>query len=156
MRYLLALLILTAIPAYAEDIGNNTVCFVPGPDDCAMALLQKVGMDRASRGCGSIRASGRLGFELFPDGCDGLGERAGTETERALYDARLATDVLREVEDRRLTLAEGTHHLKSHDGRIGGLQRLEASSVIAGQVTQNPDREMRILSIHPNGTRRVV
>jgi hypothetical protein len=70
-----------------------------------LALLQKVGMDGASRGCGSIRASGRLEFKLFTDGCDGLGERTGAYAEGASYDARLAADVLREVEDRRLTLA---------------------------------------------------
>jgi predicted acylesterase/phospholipase RssA len=34
-------------------------------------------------------------------------------------------DVFREVEDRRLTLAQRTHHLKPTDGRIGGLQRFE-------------------------------
>ena len=31
-----------------------------------------------------------------------------------------------EIEDGRLTLMEGTHHLKSHDGCVGCLQRLEA------------------------------
>ena len=43
MRYLIALLLLTAVPAYAEDIGNNTVCFVPGPDDCAMVAVTEIG-----------------------------------------------------------------------------------------------------------------
>ena len=42
MRYLIALLLLTAVPAYAEDIGNNTVCFVPGPDDCAMVAVAEI------------------------------------------------------------------------------------------------------------------
>jgi phosphatidylserine/phosphatidylglycerophosphate/cardiolipin synthase-like enzyme len=42
MRCLIALLLLTAIPAYAEDIGNNTVCFVPGPDDCAMVAVAEI------------------------------------------------------------------------------------------------------------------
>jgi hypothetical protein len=32
----LALRACTAIPAMAEDVGNDTVCFVPGPDDCAL------------------------------------------------------------------------------------------------------------------------
>jgi len=31
-----------AIPAYAEDIGNNTVCFVPGPDDCATVAVAEI------------------------------------------------------------------------------------------------------------------
>lgn len=51
------------------------------------------------------RASGRLGFESLADDCDGLRERTGTDTECALDDARLAANVLREVEDRRLALA---------------------------------------------------
>ena len=42
MRYLIALLLLTAVPGYAEDIGNNTVCFVPGPDDCAMVAVAEI------------------------------------------------------------------------------------------------------------------
>jgi hypothetical protein len=46
----------------------------------------------------------RLDFEPFTDDCDGLRERTGTETESAFDDARLAADVSREVEDRRLAL----------------------------------------------------
>jgi len=51
------------------------------------------------------QASSGLGFESFTDDCDGLRERTGTNAESALDDARLAADVLREVEDRRLALA---------------------------------------------------
>ena len=32
----------TAIPAVAEDIGNDTVCFVPGPDDCALVAVAEI------------------------------------------------------------------------------------------------------------------
>ena len=42
MRYLIVLLLLTAIPAQAEDIGTSTVCFVPGPDDCAMVAVAEI------------------------------------------------------------------------------------------------------------------
>ena len=53
----------------------------------------------------SIWTSGVLEFELFLENCDSLGERTGTDSEGAFDDARLASDVLREVEDRRLALA---------------------------------------------------
>jgi len=43
----------------------------------------------------------------------------------ALDQTRLANDVAREVEDRRLTLAQRTHHLKALDRRIGRLHRFE-------------------------------
>lgn len=39
---LLLLRACTATPAIAEDIGNNTVCFVPGPDDCAMVAVAEI------------------------------------------------------------------------------------------------------------------
>ena len=42
MRYLIAALLLFATPTLAEDIGNNTVCFVPGPDDCAMVAAAEI------------------------------------------------------------------------------------------------------------------
>ncbi len=47
----------------------------------------------------------RLEFESFTDNCDGLSERTGTEAESAFDDTRLAADVLREVEGRRLAFA---------------------------------------------------
>jgi len=71
----------------------------------SMALLQIIPLAKGRRGAVFTQASSRLEFELFPNGCDGLGERTGAKTERAFYDARLAVDVLREVEDRRLALA---------------------------------------------------
>jgi hypothetical protein len=46
-----------------------------------------------------------LDFESFTDHCDGLRERRGTEAKSAFDDARLAADVVREVEDRRLAFA---------------------------------------------------
>jgi hypothetical protein len=64
-------------------------------------------------------------LELFPDDGDDLRERPGADSEGAFDDACLTADVLRDVEDCRLALAKSTHHLKSRDGRIGGLQRLE-------------------------------
>jgi phospholipase D len=39
----LALRTCTVIPAVAEDIGNDTVCFVPGPDDCALLAAAEIG-----------------------------------------------------------------------------------------------------------------
>jgi len=42
MRYLIALILLAAIPAHAEDIGNNTVCFTLGPDDCALVAVAEI------------------------------------------------------------------------------------------------------------------
>ena len=56
--------------------------------------------------------SSLLGFKCLTDEIDGLGERAGPDTESAFDDARLAADVLRHIEDRRLALAERTHHFK--------------------------------------------
>jgi hypothetical protein len=41
--------------------------------------------------------------------------------------ARLATDVAGEVEDRRLALAERTHHLEALDRCVGRLHRLETA-----------------------------
>ena len=57
----------------------------------------------------------------------GFGQRACAEAESALDQARLATDVAREVEDCRLTFAEGTHHLETLDRRVGRLHRLETA-----------------------------
>jgi hypothetical protein len=50
------------------------------------------------------QTSSRLGFESFIDDCDGFRERTGTDAESAFDNARLAADVLREVEDCRLAL----------------------------------------------------
>ena len=46
-----------------------------------------------------------LEFEAFTDESDCLRERTGTDPESPFDDVRLAADVLREIEDRRLTLA---------------------------------------------------
>ena len=62
---------------------------------------------------------------MFPDEWDGIRERTGSDAKRAFDYASLPVDVLREVEDCRLALAQRTHHLKPPDGRIGGLQRFE-------------------------------
>ena len=51
------------------------------------------------------QTSSRLEVEPFTDDCEGLRERSGTDAKSALDDARLAADVLCEVEDRRLALA---------------------------------------------------
>ncbi len=86
-------------------------------------------MDRGvpGGGGGSIRASGRLEFELFSDHCGYFGECTGTDSESSFDDASLAADVLSKVEDCGLALAERTHHFKTHDRRVGRLQYLEAS-----------------------------
>jgi PLD-like domain len=43
MRYLVPLFVLLfAIPTHAEDIGNNTVCFTPGPQDCAAVAVVEI------------------------------------------------------------------------------------------------------------------
>ena len=73
----------------------------------------------------SPRTLRRLDFELVTDHGNSLRERSGTDAESAFYDPRLAADVLCEVEDRRLAFSWGTHHLKSYDRRVDGLQRLE-------------------------------
>ncbi len=52
-----------------------------------------------------------MGFESFSDACDGLRKHAGTDAESAFDNWSLAEDVSREVEDRRLALAQRTHHL---------------------------------------------
>ena len=38
----IAALLLLPTPALAEDIGNDTVCFVPGPDDCALVAVAEI------------------------------------------------------------------------------------------------------------------
>ena len=70
-----------------------------------MALLQKVGMEGGPGRCRSFQASSRLEFELFRDDCGRLGGSTGTNSESSFDDARLAANVLRKVEDRRLVLA---------------------------------------------------
>jgi hypothetical protein len=75
---------------------------------CAESIrlcCKKVGMDRGAGRCRSFQASSRLEFELFRDDCGCLGECTGTDTESSFDDARLAANVLRKVEDRRLALA---------------------------------------------------
>ncbi len=67
----------------------------------------------------------RLEFELFTNECDGVRERTCTDAKRSFANACLAMGVLRDVEDRRLALAQCAHHLKPPDGRVGGLQRFE-------------------------------
>jgi len=54
------------------------------------------------------------GVEPLTDELDGLAQRAWAEAEGALDQARLASDVTCEVEDRCLTFAERTHHLNPH------------------------------------------
>jgi hypothetical protein len=46
-----------------------------------------------------------LDFESFTDHHHNLRQRTGTDAESAFDDARLAADVLREVEDRRVAFA---------------------------------------------------
>ena len=60
---------------------------------------------RASRTLRYPETSCRLEFESVTDNCNSLRERTGTEAESAFNDARLATYILREVEDRRPAFA---------------------------------------------------
>ena len=53
----------------------------------------------------SFSCSGCLELEPLADEPHGLRQGAGAETEGALHKTRLAADVARDVEDRRLTLA---------------------------------------------------
>jgi phosphatidylserine/phosphatidylglycerophosphate/cardiolipin synthase-like enzyme len=48
MRKLIVVLCLISAPLAAETIGNDTVCFVPGPDDCAMVAVDEIGSARQS------------------------------------------------------------------------------------------------------------
>ena len=79
------------------------------------------------RPVGSAGLLGRFELELLADKLDRLGQDRGAETEGALDDAGLAADVTRDVEGRRLSLAERAHHLEALDRCVGSLQRLEAS-----------------------------
>jgi hypothetical protein len=58
-----------------------------------------------SRGFAFAQTSSGLEVERFSDERYGFAERRGTETERSFNDARLAADVARELEARRLALA---------------------------------------------------
>jgi hypothetical protein len=51
------------------------------------------------------QTSSRLDVKLFPEDRDSLRERTDTDAVGAFHNARLATDVLGEVEDGRLSLA---------------------------------------------------
>jgi hypothetical protein len=94
----------TITAVYSGDSNNAKSTSIAITE--VMALLQNLGMDGGVRDVAlSPEASSRLEFELFTDDCDGLRERTGPDAESAFDDARLAADVLREVEDRRLALA---------------------------------------------------
>ena len=41
-QIIIAALLLLATPALAENIGKDTVCFVPGPDDCALVAVAEI------------------------------------------------------------------------------------------------------------------
>ncbi len=42
MRYLVLILCLLTAPAFSQTIGNSTVCFVPGPQDCAGVVAGEI------------------------------------------------------------------------------------------------------------------
>jgi hypothetical protein len=67
--------------------------------------LQTSGLDGLIPRRFASETSSLLEVERFLDAHYGLSERGGAETERSFDDARLASDVAREVEDRRLALA---------------------------------------------------
>jgi hypothetical protein len=76
---------------------------------------------------GSDGFSGRFELEALVEKLDCLGQGRGAEAEGALDDAGLALDVAGKVEGCGLPLAESARHLEALDGRVGRLQRLEAS-----------------------------
>jgi len=97
---------------YASDDLERLFQIQPRSAQMLMHLLPTVGSvakSRHGRGwpgrCRSFQASSRFEFELFSDDCDGLRERTGADSESAFDDTRLAANVLRKVEDRRLALA---------------------------------------------------
>ncbi len=69
------------------------------------ALLQQSGPGRDVRVVALPQTSSRLDVQPFTEDCDGLRERTDTDAEGAFDNARLAADVVGEVEERRLTLA---------------------------------------------------
>jgi hypothetical protein len=88
------------------QVVSRLKTLVASADEVYLALLQKSGLDGVRpRRCPYLQTSSRLEVEPFTDDCDGLRERSGTDAESAFDDARLAADVLREVEDCGLALA---------------------------------------------------
>jgi hypothetical protein len=71
-----------------------------------------------------------LDFESFTDNCGGLRERTGTEAESAFDDARLAADVLREVEDRHLAFA--------YRSGLGTVTRLDSGHITVALDGKTP------------------
>ncbi len=74
-------------------------------DNLRGALLQTSDLDGRIPSLFVALTSSRLEVERFPDERYGFGERRGANSECSFYDARLASDVAREIEDRRLALA---------------------------------------------------
>src|SRR5208337_2679003 len=76
---------------------------------------------------GSVHLSDRFEFDQLAEQFDCLSQNGGAETEGALDDAGLASDVTRDIEGRCLSFAERVHHFEAFDRCVGRLQRLEAS-----------------------------
>ncbi len=68
-----------------------------------------------------------LTFDVLAKQRDGFGGLAWPDAEDALDDAGCTAHVTRQIEDCRLSLAQGAHHLKSFDRRTGCFQRLETA-----------------------------
>jgi hypothetical protein len=69
------------------------------------ALLQTLDFHGVLPRRSVARSLSRLEAKLFPEERDRLRKRRGSKTERSFDDARLAADIAREIEDRRLALA---------------------------------------------------
>ncbi len=93
-----------------------------------MALLQIAGMDARRAVLDCAVQSGCFEFEPLADKLDGLRERAGSEPERTLDEACLATDVAGDIKGSGLSLAQRAHHLEALDRGVGCFQRLEAAN----------------------------
>jgi hypothetical protein len=85
----------------------------PIPSFEKRALLQSLGAGRTRRPIGSVHLSGRFEFDLLAEQLDCLSQDGGAETEGALDDAGLASDVTRDIEGRCLSFAERVHHFKA-------------------------------------------
>lgn len=89
-------------PSFRGDSAFRTICCGASNGRVAcLALLQIWVWAEGVRDPALQQTSSRLETKPFTKEGDGLRERAGTEAESALDDARFAADILREVEDRR-------------------------------------------------------
>ncbi len=109
--------------------------------------MQSYGAGRTKAPNGSVNFSGRFEFDLLAEKLDCLSQDRSAETEGALDDAGLASDVTRDIEGRCLSFAERVHHFEAFDGCVGRLQRLEASDR-SDQLLQLPMVKFRAYPVN--------